>query len=98
MLRACVLGFQDSWVLHLSLVEFAFHNSYQASIGMAPYKALYGRKCWTPLCWDEVGEKKLENVEVIEATSKKIKIIRDGVGNESFDKDTVSILVLRLSK
>ena len=63
MFRACVLEFKGSWVLHLSLVEFDYNNSYQASIGMAPYKALYERKCRTPLCWDKVGERKLENVE-----------------------------------
>ena len=79
MLRACVLEFQGSWVLHLFLVEFAYNNSYQANIGMAPYEALYGRKCRIPLCWDEVGEMKLENVELIEAISKKIKIIRDSL-------------------
>ena len=44
---------------------------------MAPYKAFYGRKQWTLLCWDEVGERKLEDTELIEATSEKIKIIRD---------------------
>ena len=79
MLLAYVLEFQGSWVLHLSLVEFAYNNSFQASIDMAPYEALYERKCQTPLCWDEVGEKKLENVELIEAISKKIKIIRDSL-------------------
>ena len=56
MLQTCVLKFQDSWVKHLSLVEFAYNNSYQASIGMAPYEVLYGRKYRTPICWDEVGE------------------------------------------
>ena len=69
MLRTCVLEFNDSWVLHLSLVEFAYNNSYQASIGMAPYEALNGRKCRTLYYWDEVGERKLEDVELIEATS-----------------------------
>ena len=44
---------------------------------MAPYEALYGRKCRTPLYWNKVGERKLENVELIKATLKKIKIIRD---------------------
>ena len=77
MLHACVLEFQGSWVLHLSFVEFAYNNSYRVSIVMAPYKALYGRKCRTPLCWDEVGERKLKNIELIEAPSEKIKIIRD---------------------
>ena len=70
-----VLEFKDYWVMHLSLVEFAYNNSYQANIGMAPYETLYGRKCKTPLCWDEVGEWKLNNVEFIKTTSKKIKII-----------------------
>ncbi|WRX12994.1 Reverse transcriptase domain - like 10 [Theobroma cacao] len=55
VLRACVMDFLGSWDRHLSLVEFAYNNSFQASIGMAPYEALYGRKCRTPLCWDEVG-------------------------------------------
>ena len=50
MLRACVLEFKDSWVKYLSLVEFAYNNSYQASIGMTLYEALYGRKCRTPIC------------------------------------------------
>ena len=77
MLRACVLEFKDSWVLHLSLVEFAYNNSYQANIGMAPYEALYGKKCRTLLYQDEVRERKLKDVELIEATSKKIKIIRE---------------------
>ena len=77
MLHACVLEFQDSWVLHLSLVEFAYNNSYQASIGMTPYEALYGRRYQTPLCWDEVGARKLENVELIETNLENIKIIRD---------------------
>ena len=65
----------DSWVLHLSLVEFAYHTSYHVSIDMARYEALYGRKHQTPLCWDEVGEKKFKDVKLIEATSEKIKII-----------------------
>ena len=77
MLRACILEFKDSWVKHLSLVEFAYDNSYQASIDMAPYEVLYKRKCRTPICWDEVGEQKLNDVELIKVTSKKIWIIRE---------------------
>ena len=77
MLRACVLEFKDSWVKYLSLIEFTYNNNYQASIGMASYEALYGRKCKTPICWDEVGEQKLNDVELIEVTSEKIQIIRD---------------------
>ena len=75
MLRACVLDFKGFWVKYLSLAEFAYNNSFQASIGMAPYEALYGRKCRTPICWDDIGERKLNDVELIEITSEKIRII-----------------------
>ncbi|GFS38841.1 hypothetical protein Acr_00g0059760 [Actinidia rufa] len=53
MLRLCVLDFQGNWEMHLPLVEFAYNNSFHASIGMAPYEALYGRKCRSPICWTE---------------------------------------------
>ena len=56
MLRACVIDFKRSWSDYLALIEFAYNNSYQGSIGMAPFEALYGRKCRTPVCWTEVGE------------------------------------------
>ena len=79
MLRACVIDFGGSWDKHLPLVEFAYNNSYQASIGMPPYEALYGRKCRTPLCWDEVGERRLESVELIELTREKVKMIRERI-------------------
>ena len=75
MLRACVLDFKRSWVKYLALVEFAYNNSYQASIGMAPYKALYERKCKTPICWDEVGERKINSVELVKVISEKIRVI-----------------------
>ena len=77
MLRAFVLEFKDSLVDHLSLIKFSYNNSYQASIGMAFYKSLYGRKCRTPICWDKVGELKLDDVELIEVTSEKNQIIWD---------------------
>ena len=62
---------------YMSLAEFAYNNSYQASIGMAPYEALYGRKCRTPLCQDEVRERKLSNEELIEVTTKEIQVIKE---------------------
>ncbi|KAL5831658.1 hypothetical protein ACOSQ4_017012 [Xanthoceras sorbifolium] len=77
MLRACVMEFKGSWDTHLPLMEFAYNNSYQSSIGMAPYEALYGRKCRTPVCWDEVGERKLIGPEIVHITSEKVRIIRD---------------------
>ena len=75
MLPACVLDFKRSWVKYLRLVEFAYNNSYQASIGMAPYEALYERKCRTPIYWDEVREQKINSVELVEVTFEKIRII-----------------------
>ncbi|GJY67127.1 putative reverse transcriptase domain-containing protein [Tanacetum coccineum] len=56
MLRACVIDFGKGWVNHLPLVEFSYNNSYHASIKAAPFEALYGRKCRSPVCWAEVGE------------------------------------------
>ncbi|GJW66612.1 putative reverse transcriptase domain-containing protein [Tanacetum coccineum] len=56
MLRACAIDFGKGWVNHLPLVEFSYNNSYHASIKAAPFEALYGRKCRSPICWTEVGE------------------------------------------
>ena len=55
MLRACILEFGGSWDTHLPLAEFSYNNSYHATIKCAPFEALYGRKCRSPLCWSEVG-------------------------------------------
>lgn len=54
MIRMCVLDWSKAWKKHLPLVEFSYNNSYHASIGMAPFEALYGRPCRTPLCWTKV--------------------------------------------
>ncbi|KAL4280893.1 hypothetical protein GQ457_03G018320 [Hibiscus cannabinus] len=58
MLRACVIDFGKNWERSILLVEFAYNNSYQSSIQMAPFEALYGRRCIAPLCWSELGENK----------------------------------------
>ena len=76
MLRACALDFKGSWEKYLSLVEFSYNNSYHSSIEMAPYEALYGRKCKSPLCSEEVGERKLLGPKIIQMTSEKINLIR----------------------
>ena len=70
------MEFKDNWVKHLPLVEFAYNNNYQASIGMALFEALYGRKYRTPICWDEVSEQKLNDMELIEVTSEKFELSR----------------------
>ena len=67
-LKVYVLDFEGNWAKYLPLVEFAYNNSYQASIGMAPYEALYEKKCKTPICWDEVGEQKLSSEELIKVS------------------------------
>ena len=57
MLRTCVINLKGSWDNYLSLIEFAYNNNYHASIGMPPFKALYERRCRSPLYWDEIGKK-----------------------------------------
>ncbi|KAC9449874.1 hypothetical protein E3N88_45822 [Mikania micrantha] len=77
MLRACVLDFGGSWDVHLPLAEFSYNNSYHSSIKAAPFEALYGRKCRSPLCWAEVGEKQLTGTEIIQETTDKVFRIKD---------------------
>ncbi|GKB75124.1 putative reverse transcriptase domain-containing protein [Tanacetum coccineum] len=72
MLRACVIDFGKGWVDHLSLVEFSYNNSYHASIKAAPFEALYGRKCRSPICWAEVGQVQLTGPDLVRETTKKI--------------------------
>ncbi|GJV86010.1 putative reverse transcriptase domain-containing protein [Tanacetum coccineum] len=77
MLRACVIDFGNSWDRHLPLVEFSYNNSYHASIKAAPYEALYGRKCRSPVCWSEVGDSQLTGPELIRDTTEKIVQIKN---------------------
>ncbi|GJS80887.1 putative reverse transcriptase domain-containing protein [Tanacetum coccineum] len=76
MLRACVIDFGKGWERHLPLVEFSYNNSYHASIKAAPFEALYGRKCRSPVCWAEVGDVQLTGPEIIHETTEKIVQIR----------------------
>ncbi|GJR76716.1 putative reverse transcriptase domain-containing protein [Tanacetum coccineum] len=76
MLRACVIDFGKGWVKHLPLVEFSYNNNYHASIKAAPYEALYGRKCQSPVCSAEVGEAQLTGPEMIQETTEKIVLIK----------------------
>ena len=77
MLRACVLDLGGIWDSHLPLIEFAYNNSYHSNIGMAPFESLYGRICRSPICWDEVGERKLIGPEIMQITIDKIQLIRE---------------------
>ncbi|GKD91147.1 putative reverse transcriptase domain-containing protein [Tanacetum coccineum] len=76
MLRACVINFGKGWERHLPLVEFSYNNSYHASIKAAPFEALYGRKCRSPVCQAEVEDVQLTGPEIIHETTKKIVQIR----------------------
>jgi hypothetical protein len=77
MLRACALDFGGSWEEHLPPAEFSYNNSYQSSIEMAPFEALYGRKCRSPICWYETGASKEFNLDYIKEKHHVIDIIRD---------------------
>ncbi|KAD6796212.1 hypothetical protein E3N88_07108 [Mikania micrantha] len=79
MLRACVIDFGGEWDCHLTLVELSYNNSYHASIGMAPFEALYRRKCRSPICWTEIGESQITSPEIIQETTDKIHQIRDNL-------------------
>ncbi|GJQ98165.1 putative reverse transcriptase domain-containing protein [Tanacetum coccineum] len=76
MLRACVIDFGKGWVKNLPLAEFSYNNSYHASIKAAPYEALYGQKCRSPMCWAEVGEVQLTGPNLIQETTEKIVLIK----------------------
>ncbi|XP_070041629.1 uncharacterized protein, partial [Nicotiana tomentosiformis] len=77
MLRACVLDFKGNWDDHLALIEFAYNNSYHSSIKMAPYEALYGRRCRSPVGWFEVGETELYGPDLIHQAIEKVKLIQE---------------------
>ncbi|KAD7117033.1 hypothetical protein E3N88_04301 [Mikania micrantha] len=79
MLRACVVDFGNSWETHLPLVEFSYNNSYHTSIKAAPFEALYGRKCRSPICWAEVGDCQLTGPELVHETTEKIVQIRNRI-------------------
>ena len=72
-----MIDFKGSWEDHLHLAEFSYNNSYQASIKMAPFEAQYGRRCRSPLCWDEVGERRHLGPYVIVQAVDKIKTIQE---------------------
>ncbi|KAA0061356.1 reverse transcriptase [Cucumis melo var. makuwa] len=65
-----------SWDSHLHLMEFAYNNSYQATIGMTPFEALYGKCCRSPVCWGEVGEQTMLGPELVQTTNVAIQKIR----------------------
>ncbi|GJV33707.1 putative reverse transcriptase domain-containing protein [Tanacetum coccineum] len=77
MLRACVIDFGGSWDVHPPLGEFSYNNSYHSSIRCAPFEALYGRKCRSPVMWAEIGESRLIGPELVQDTTDKVVLIKE---------------------
>ncbi|GKE13976.1 putative reverse transcriptase domain-containing protein [Tanacetum coccineum] len=77
MLRACMIDFGGNWDVHLPLVEFSYNNSYHSSIRCAPFEALCGRKCRSPVLWAEIGESSLIRPELVKETTDKVVLIKD---------------------
>jgi len=77
LLRVCVLEQGGTWDSHLPLIKFMYNNSYHSSIGMAPFEALYGRWCRTPLYWFESGENVVLGPEIVQQTTEKVKMIQE---------------------
>jgi hypothetical protein len=76
MLRACIIHYGTSWDKCLALAEFSYNNSYQSSLQMAPFEALYGRRCQTPLSWYETGERKIFGPDLVIEAEDKVKVIQ----------------------
>ena len=76
-MRACALDYRSTWDDNFPYAEFSYNNSYQASLKMALFEALYGRRCRTPLLWDEVGDRPLFGRDLIKESEEKVKLIRD---------------------
>jgi len=79
MLRACALQYETSWDKSLSYVEFSYNNSYEYSLKMALFEALYGRKCRTPLFWNQTGETQVFRTDVLRHAEQQVCIIRDNL-------------------
>jgi hypothetical protein len=78
MLRACVLHYGKNWDKCLSLAEFSYNNSYQSSLQMAPFEALYGRRCRAPLNWSQAGEREREifKSDLVLEAEEKVRVIK----------------------
>jgi hypothetical protein len=79
VMRACTLQHGSSWDKSLPYAEFSYNNSYQANLKMSPFEALYGRKCRTPLYWDQTGERQLFGPEIIQEAEEQVQQIRENL-------------------
>jgi hypothetical protein len=76
MLRACVIHYGKEWDKCLSLAEFSYNNSYQSSLKMAPFEALYGRRCRTPLNWSQAREREIFGLDLVLEAEDKVRVIK----------------------
>jgi hypothetical protein len=79
MLRACALQYGDRWHKSLPYAEFSYNNSYQKSLKMTPFEALYGCKCRTPLFWNQTGETQVFGPDVLRNAEKQVRKIRENL-------------------
>ncbi|GJT52154.1 putative reverse transcriptase domain-containing protein [Tanacetum coccineum] len=77
MLRACVIDFGGNLDVHLPLAEFSYNNSYHSRIRCAPFEALYGKKCRSPVLWAKIGESSLIGPELVQETTDKVVLIKE---------------------
>jgi hypothetical protein len=75
MLCACFLSYGAKWEDCLPFAKFSYNNSYQASLQMAPFEALYGRKCCTPLNWSKTGESQVFGPDIIREAKEQVQLI-----------------------
>jgi hypothetical protein len=79
MLRARALQYGRSWDKSLLYTEFSYNNSYQESLKMAPFEMLYGRRCRTPLFWNETGEWKVFRPDILQVAERKVRMVRENL-------------------
>jgi hypothetical protein len=79
MLRACVIHYDKSWAKCLSLAEFSYNNSYQESLKMAPFEALYDQRCRTPLSWSQAEEQKISGPDYVIEVEEKVRVIQENL-------------------
>ncbi|WVZ84803.1 hypothetical protein U9M48_031790 [Paspalum notatum var. saurae] len=79
MLRACAIQYGTSWDKCLPYAEFSYNNSYQASLKKSPFEALYGKRCRTPLFWNQTGEKQVFGPDIIQDAEQQLRIVQENL-------------------
>ena len=95
MLRGCIIEFTGSWDRYIPLMEFAYNNSYQSSIGMAPYEALYGQRCRTLVYWTELNEYKMIGPNIVKDIEEEVQVIRQRLKATSDRQNSYADLKMR---